>query len=478
MLVPERNPDFGVLEDSDIAVFLEALDGDASAVVSDADDLVPFNKDWLGKYQGASRLALLPKNASQLSLILAHANKRRLAVVPQGGNTGLVGGSVAVHDEVVISAKRMNEIESLDEVSGVLVTGAGAVLETLNEFCAERGFIMPIDLGAKGSCHIGGNIATNAGGIHFARYGSLHGAVLGLEVVLADGRILDLNTSLKKDNTGYDLKQLFIGSEGTLGFITKAAIAVPTASKSAKVALLACNSWSDVQRTLQGARESLGEVLSALEFFDAASMDTVLAHAESSGSGIRNPFEDKYPFYVLVEAMGSNEEHDEEKMGAYLESMMESESIVDGAPAQDYTQAFAFWALREGITEALSHTGHVYKYDVSISLPAMYSAVEEMRERLGDRATVVGFGHMGDGNLHLNVVSPKYDASVQADIVPWLYEWIAERRGSVSAEHGVGLMKADALHYSKSPVAIDVMRDIKAVFDPNGILNPYKVLPE
>jgi len=336
---------------------------------------------------------------------------------------------------------------------------------------------MPLDLGAKGSCQIGGNIATNAGGLRYLRYGSLHGTVLGLEVVLADGTVLDNLTALRKDNTGYDLKQLFIGSEGTLGIITACAIALPRAPSSVQLAYLGCDSYEDVLKTFSSAKRDLGEVLSAIEFLDRESFELVAGHAE----GFRDPLDEQCRHYMLVELSGSNETHDMEKLEKFLESVMEDGFVKDGTVATSADQSAHIWSIREGITEALSKSGRVYKYDVSIPLDELYSLVEVMRERLAPLgAEVSGFGHLGDGNLHLNIHTPgvfeKTDA-VQDAIEPYVFEWIAERRGSISAEHGVGVMKPPFLHMSKSRGMIDMMRGIKTMLDPNGILNPHKVLP-
>lgn len=273
-----RSSSFAQLTDAHIAHFRALLGGEASsaaAVVTDADALAPMNRDWMNKYHGKSTLALRPSSTEQVAAIMRYCNEQHLAVVPQGGNTGLVGGSVPVHDEIILSLQRMSRIESFDAVSGVLVCEAGCVLEALDTHLSQHGFMMPLDLGAKGSCMIGGNVSTNAGGLRLVRYGSLHGTVLGVEVVLADGRVLDLLTTLRKDNTGYDLKQLFIGAEGTLGVVTRCAILVPRRPQSTQVAYLACASYEKVLETMCSAREKLGEIISAIEFQDRRSLEYV-----------------------------------------------------------------------------------------------------------------------------------------------------------------------------------------------------------
>lgn len=467
-----RDESFATLEAADVEVFRSIL-GDAG-VVTGEDDLAPLNADWMGNWKGRSKLALRPKSTEEVASVLRHCHGRRLAVVPQGGNTGLVGGSVPVFDEVILSLSRMNAVGDLDEVSGIVDVEAGVVLEQLEQSIAPRGFTLPLDLGAKGSCQLGGNASTNAGGIRFLRYGSLHGTIVGLEAVLADGTVADFMSPCRKDNTGYDLKQLFIGAEGTLGVVTRLALLVPRKPTSVQVAVVAVPDWAGVQAALVRARQRLGEVLSAAEFLDDSALGVVVDNLP----GAREPLGERHPFYMVFEASGSNEAHDSEKLGDFLESAMEDGIVLDGVVAQDATQAAALWSLREGVAESLMHRGKVYKYDVSLPVDRMYSLVEEMRERLaGHDALVVGYGHVGDGNLHLNVSVKEHTPELQALIEPFIFERVSAQRGSVSAEHGMGLAKAQYMHMSKSAAAIELMRGVKNLFDPRNILNPYKLLP-
>lgn len=276
-------------------------------MVQEAEDLVFYNEDWMRKYRGSSQIVLKPKNAEQVSAILKHCNERKLAVVPQGGNTGLVGGSIPVFDEIVISMSNMNKIRSFDPVSGILVSDAGVILENADKYLGDNGYIFPLDLGAKGSCHVGGVVATNAGGLRLLRYGSLHGSVLGIEAVMADGTIVNNLSTLRKDNTGYDLKQLFIGSEGTLGVITGISILCPPRPTAVNVAFLGLESYEQVQKTFVKAKKELSEILSAFECMDTISQDIVAEHTD-----LIRPLSEKYPFYVLIETSGSNKEHDDE----------------------------------------------------------------------------------------------------------------------------------------------------------------------
>ncbi|XP_061861987.1 D-2-hydroxyglutarate dehydrogenase, mitochondrial isoform X2 [Colius striatus] len=415
---------------------------------------------------------LKPQTTAEVSQILRYCHERNLAVNPQGGNTGLVGGSVPVFDEIILSTLLMNKIISFDKVSGILVCQAGCILERLSECLEEQGFVMPLDLGAKGSCHIGGNVATNAGGLRLLRYGSLRGTVLGLEVVLADGSVLDCLASLRKDNTGYDLKQLFIGSEGTLGVITAVSILCPQKPKAVNVAFLGCQSFAKVLETFTVGRAMLGEILSAFEFMDEKCMELVQRYLKLSSPVAGSPF------YVLIETSGSNSTHDEEKLSNFLEEATASGLATDGTVATDERRIKELWALRERITEALMHEGCVYKYDVALPLGRLYELVTAARARLGPGASsVLGYGHLGDGNLHLNITAESYSRALQDAIEPFVYEWTASCGGSVSAEHGLGFKKKQFMHYSKPQQAISVMRRFKAMFDPKGILNPYKTLP-
>lgn len=467
-----RDPRYSRINDQDIAE-LGKIVGEKGIVTEEA-ELEAANTDWMRKYVGGSKVLLRPRTTQQVSEVLRYCNSKKLAVVPQGGNTGLVGGSVPVFDEVILSLGAMSSIISFDEVNGILVCEAGCILENLDHYLAEKGYMMPLDFGAKGSCQIGGNISTNAGGIHLLRYGSLRANVLGLEVVLANGQVIDVLRTLRKDNTGYDLKQLFIGAEGTLGVVTKVSILTPPRLSSKNVAFFSCENYVNCQKVLKEAKSRLGEILSAFEFLDRPALDMVLNHSDGS----RDPLPaSKQDFYLLIETTGSSQNHDREKLDDFLESCMEKSLVADGAVAQDGQQITSFWRIREGVTEALSKAGAVYKYDLSIPVPHLYGLVEELRKRLGDLAIVMGYGHLGDGNLHLNISAPKYDEKLLARIEPFVYEWTASHKGSVSAEHGLGFMKADAIYYSKPSEAVQLMAKFKTLLDSNGILNPYKVLP-
>ena len=436
------------------------------------EDLEAFNSDWMRKYRGHTKFVVKPGSTKDVSQILRYCNDNMLAVVPQGGNTGLVGGSVPVFDEIVINLSRMNQIRSFDEVSGILVADAGVILEVADNFLAEKKHIFPLDLGAKGSCQIGGNVATNAGGLRLLRYGSLHGNVLGIEAVLPNGTIVDDLSKLRKNNTGYDIKQLFIGGEGTIGIITGISIQCAQRSQATNVAYFGLESFEKVQTAFREAKGQLSEILSAFELMDGHSQRLV-----NKASGRKMPLEGDHPFYCLVETSGSNSDHDNEKLEKFLDNVMGQEIVSDGVVAQDQTQVNDLWSCREGIPECLGHWGGVYKYDLSIPIAELYDLVEETREKLtsaglvGDDeqhpvVDVVGYGHMGDSNLHLNVPIRSYDKKVEKELEPFVYEWVSKRNGSISAEHGLGIAKKHFIQYSRSPTMIELMKQIKHLYDP------------
>lgn len=479
----KRSTAYKKLEDADVDYFKSVLQ-DKNGLITDITDLEFYNEDWMRKYRGQSSLALRPKTTEQISEILKYCNDNKLAVVPQGGNTGLVGGSVPVFDEIVISLAGMSKIRSFDPVSGILKCDAGLILENADNFLAEQGYIFPLDLGAKGSCHVGGNIATNAGGLRLLRYGSLHGSVLGLEVVLPDGTIYTSMDSLRKDNTGYDLKQLFIGSEGTLGVITGVSILCPPRPQAFNVAFLAVSSYEAVQKVFIAARRELSEILSAFEFMDGRSQVLTARHLKAD-----HPIESgQYPFYILIETSGSVKEHDDEKLEGFLEKVMEEGLVEDGTIAQDQTQFQNLWAWRESIPEASTMAGGVYKYDVSLPLVDLYLLVEVVDERLKKAGIsdvqdenkpvvgAIGYGHIGDGNLHLNVCVRQYSKEIEKILEPFVYEWIESKKGSISAEHGLGFQKKNYIGYSKNDEEIKLMKELKKHYDPNLILNPYKYI--
>lgn len=467
--------------DCDKGKLLEIMNHRFGSVITDTESLTKFNLDWTGKYEGKSKFVLMPEDVHEVSAILKYCNDERIGIVPQGGNTSVVGSSVPIEEEIILSLARLNEIESFDSMNGIVVCGAGAILQTLQETVANKyNHLVPIDLGARGTCMIGGNLSTNAGGQYYYRFGSIHANIVGMEVVMADGTILDLMNLNRKDNTGYDLKHLFIGAEGTLGVITKLALSCPRLPSSRNVAFLACNTFEDVKNTLGYAKEELGEILSAFEFLDKSILDQI---AIEKTIPLKQKDNMNYAFCLLVETQGTNARHDQEKMESFLHRCMESENVVDGILAQDMTQISNLWEIRESCNPIIKSRGYNYKYDISLPIKDYYKIAEEMRERLFacSQAVVVNWGHVIDGNLHLNVVTPgnfEIDSDILHLIEPYIFESVVRKGGSISAEHGLGQCKNNYLgKYAKSSSVVSVMAILKRNFDPHGILNPGKLLP-
>ncbi|KAF8819650.1 putative D-2-hydroxyglutarate dehydrogenase, mitochondrial [Cardiosporidium cionae] len=483
-------------------VFLQYLLNNPSQLLESRNDILPFCTDWLNIYRSLPLqdnqvskdplpIVLFPNSTEQISKILSYCNERRLPVVPQGGNTGLVGGSVPVFDETVINISKLNKIISFDAQTGILICEAGCILENLNEFLSNQSpsYIVPLDLGAKGSCHIGGNVSTNAGGLRFLRYGSLSGNILGLQAVLADGTILDTTSPLKKDNTGVRLYQLFIGAEGILGIVTKVVIKCPLAPSSVQLCLLKCNNFSQLLEASLECRRNLSDIISAAEFFDHQSLQHVLNHIP----GAKNAFNEASTptqidlqtevsspcFYLLLETHGQDKQADRTRVSIMMEKLIDSQLVEDGIWAENETQKAEVWTLREAIASALSHQGKVFKYDVTLPLEKMYTLVEETRKKLGTKLKVstVGYGHVGDCNLHLNVLVKDTNSCPQVEnlLESWVYEYVCAAGGSISAEHGMGVVKADKILMAKNNDYLNVLKNVKATFDPNGIMNPYKV---
>lgn len=485
--VEPRNGRFAELKSSHLAHFEKILGPDRC--LTDMSRLDAYNTDWLRMCKGNSKLALMPRDTQELSEILNYCNRNMLAVCPQGGNTGLVGGSVPVYDEIIVSTRLMNKIINLDDASHILRCQSGCILQNLDSYLSEKAnLMMPLDLGAKGSCHIGGNVATNAGGLRLLRYGSLKGNVLGLEAVLADGRVLNsMHTALRKDNTGYDLNQLFVGSEGTLGIISAVSILCPIKPSSVNVILVMVNgdSFRNVLDVFKLAKSELNEILSAFEFMDGESV-----RALGENLQLENPFlavdrtlVEQCKFYCLAETHGSCDESDVKKIEKFYDKLVAKNLTKSALIAENKNQFNFLWSLRERLPESLTRDGYNYKYDISLPQHKMYDLVEAMRKRFEQNGAeriykrCVGYGHLGDGNIHLNITSAKYDERVFELIEPFVYEWTRNENGSISAEHGLGLKKKNYIGFSKSEQSIQCMKQIKTLFDPNLILNPYKTIP-
>ncbi|XP_025408574.1 D-2-hydroxyglutarate dehydrogenase, mitochondrial-like isoform X2 [Sipha flava] len=462
---------YAVLNANDVDYFKKLL-GDNNFITGE--EVKAYNEDWLKTVCGSSKYVLKPKTTEQVSEILKYCYKHNIAVSIQGGNTGLVGGSVPVFDEVILSTSAMNKIISFNKLSGVLVCEAGCVLENLMNYVQNKGFIMPFDLGAKGTCQIGGNLATNAGGLRLIKYGSLQGSVLGLQAVLADGQVLDCLSTLKKDNTGYHLKHMFIGSEGTLGVITKVAIHCPNAPKFVNAAFIGLKSFDKVLSFFSLIRKEFGGSLSSFELMDSVAITSV-----QKNIGLKCPIDDNLEFYVLLELSADNN-FINTSIQEVLEQALAEEIIVDATVGDQPSVVQNIWKIRENIPESFLRYGYVYKYDITLPHELFYEIVPEIRKRLEilDVKAVSGYGHLGDGNLHLNVATNEHSDKIVSAIEPYVYEWTTKCKGSISAEHGIGLLKTKYLKYSKSDIEVDLMKKLKNTFDPKKILNPYKIFPQ
>jgi FAD/FMN-containing dehydrogenase len=461
---------------------LTAIVGEKYAVpATDTDGQQPFLTEWRRLYTGQTPLILRPGSTEEVSRILALAQATRTAIVPQGGNTGLVGGQIPFGNEVLLCLDRLNRIRNVDPRSNTLVAEAGVTLAAVQKAAEDAGRMFPLSIASEGSCQIGGNLASNAGGLQVLAYGNARALTLGLEVVLADGRVWNGLRALAKDNTGYDLRDLFIGSEGTLGIITAAVLKLQPAPKSKATALVALASLEDAARLFDLAYEMGAGELTAFELLPRIGVDFVLGHV----SGARDPFGAVYPWYVLAEISSLRTgDAANEAAEAMLIQAAEAGIVADGVLAASLAHAGEFWRLREMMSEVQLHEGGSIKNDVSVpigDLPEFIRRGMEAVEAVVPGCRPVPFGHYGDGNIHFNVSQP-----VGMDQTAFLNRWedvagainriVLEYSGSISAEHGIGWMKRDLLPNVKSAVEMDMMRSLKAVFDPLGILNPGKML--
>lgn len=450
---------------------------------------------------------LLPSTTTQVSQIVTYCYDNDISIVPQGGNTGLVGGGVPLvksnHPQVILSTSRLNRIHSLSQDDGILHCQAGCILQDLQDYATKHNCLVPIDLGAKGTCQIGGNLSTNAGGIYYSKYGSLAANVLGLTCVLSDGSIVEVgSTVVRKDNTGYKIQQLMIGSEGTLGIITDVALSCPALPACKQLAVVACQSFPHVLQVVRMAKRSLGEILAAAEWMDPTIVKVVSNYVNGSQPNSSNQstsliFGDNVDtqdcHWLLIETHGSNEVHDAEKLHDFLEAAMSTtdgdESIVvDGVVAQDFSQKETFWNYRESCNPSVLQSGYTYKYDLSLSVSEFDDFVRAMKTEntaLSDMASSgyvvqTNWGHVLDGNIHFNLTTPgvfEKDDDVLACLEPYIFDEVTKRRGSISAEHGLGQEKFKYLPQIHSEATLSLMRDMKRLMDPKGILNPSKFLP-
>lgn len=436
-------------------------------------DLEHYGRDWTRRWTPAPLAIALPGSVEEVQAILRWASAQQVAVVPSGGRTGLSGGAVAAHGELVLSLERMNKPLAFDPVDRTLTVQAGMALEAVHNAALEHGLIYPVDFAARGSCSIGGNIATNAGGIRVIRYGNTREWIAGLKVVTASGELLELNKGLIKNSSGYDFRQLLIASEGTLGVIVEATLRLTDPPPASNVMLLALPSFEVLMQVFAAFRERMQ--LQAFEFFTDRALEHVLAH------GAQAPFEQVHPFYVVTEFAAGDEAQEAAAMAAF-EACMEQGWVSDGVVSASDAQAAQLWRLREGITEAVARY-KPYKNDVSVRISAMPAFMAETQALIGQaypHFDVVWFGHIGDGNLHINVLKP--DATPDAEfltqcehVTTLLAQVLARFDGSISAEHGIGLVKKGYLDSTRSEPEIALMKAVKRAFDPQGLLNPGKL---
>jgi FAD/FMN-containing dehydrogenase len=455
-----------------------AIVGDKYAL-TDAADIAPYLVEERNLFQGRSPLVLRPGSTAEVAAICRLASAHRIALVPQGGNTGLVGGQTPHNGEVVISLKRMDKIREIDTASNTMTCEAGVVLQVAQQRASDVDRLFPLSLGAEGSCTIGGNLSTNAGGTAALAYGVAREMALGLEVVLADGRVLNALSKLKKDNTGYDLRNLFIGAEGTLGVITAATLKLFPKPRAIETAYVGLKSPADALRLLSISQVEAAGSLTSFELLADIAVDFSIRH----GIDIRDPLQSKHPWYVLME-LSSPRDDARDTLEVILAEGMEDGIVDDAVIAANLGQRQAFWKLRDEISAAQKPEGGSIKHDISVPVAAVPAFIEEANAavvKLIPGARPVPFGHLGDGNIHYNVSQP-----IGADSADFLIRWhevnavvfdiVLRMGGSISAEHGIGVLKRDELPDVKDKVAIELMRSIKAMLDPLGIMNPGKVL--
>lgn len=448
-------------------------------ILSDPESRKFYGRDWLKDFTPNPSLVLLPESADEVQAIVRRCSSERIAIVPSGGRTGLSGGAAATRGEVVVCLERLRAIHEINPVDRTARCDAGVTLEALQNAAQEQGLYFPVDFSSRGSAQVGGAIATNAGGIRVIKYGNMRESVLGLTVVTGTGDILELNGSLFKNNSGYDLRNLFIGSEGTLGIIVGATLRLRSQPKSLVRALCGLSSVDDTLPLLTWCRDSHLE-LSAFELIERLPFEEVVQHR-----GLRDPLSQPHKAYALVEYELSAP-HDLQEVQSLFVRAYEQGLVQDVVVSESSAQAAELMNLRDLVSETLSQRYTLHKNDISVPIPAIPAFIRDLHDVI--RATyplfrVAIFGHVGDGNLHVNVLKPEtmsdsdFDTACHAADTA-IFSLVRDHHGSISAEHGVGLLKRDFLHYTRSPAEISLMRGIKSAFDPNEIMNPGKIFAD
>ncbi len=444
------------------------------SIKTDNDSTAHWGRDWTVHFDVDCTAVIFPKTTEEVAAIVKLANEHGTPLVPSGGRTGLSAAAVAAHGEVVVSFDKMNQIGTFYEADRMVEVEAGVVTKALQEWAESKDLYYAVDFASSGSSQIGGNIGTNAGGIKVIRYGMTRNQILGLTVVTGKGDILELNGGMLKNATGYDLRHLFIGAEGTLGFVTKALIKLEKQPVNLTAMVLGVPDFNSVVQLLDRYGRAVN--LTAFEFFDAVAIDKVVAAGHAKA-----PFESQTPFYVLLEFEAINDEVLDTAMQVF-EQAAEDELIIDGVMSQSVAQLQDLWKLREGISETIS-VFTPYKNDVSVLISHLGDFISDIETIVADNYPdfeICWFGHIGDGNLHLNILKPanltKDEFFEKCQVVnKFVFDTVKKYKGSISAEHGVGMTKKPYLTYSRSPAEIDYMKAIKAAFDPNGIINPGKI---
>lgn len=450
----------------------------------DADAMRPHLEDWRGLYKGKARLVVKPASTEEVAGVVAACHDAGIPIVPQGGNTSLCGASTPEDDgaAIVLSLARMNKVRDLDAANHTITVEAGCVLADVQNRAADADRYFPLSLAAEGSCMIGGNLSTNAGGTNVLKYGNARELVLGLEVVLPDGRIWNGLRGLRKDNTGYDLKQLFLGAEGTLGVITAAVLKLFPKPTDVRSAFCAVPDIAAAVTLLGRARAESGDAVETFEFMPRLVIDLVLKHFPDA----QDPLQTRYEQYVLLELVSTASGTSDlaAKLESILEKAFEDGLVLDAAISQSEAQRQEFWKLRENASEAQKLEGASIKHDVSVPVSRIaefYDAAWTRVLAVDDGVRLVGFGHVGDGNLHYNLQAPE-GSDGKAFLAMWerfnraVHDTVVEMGGSISAEHGIGRLKREELAHYKDAVSLDLMRTLKAALDPKGILNPGKVI--
>ena len=471
------------MERTKVLQALRAIVGDAHVLTEG--DLTAYEQDWRKRERGHALAVVRPATTPEVAAIVKCCAAAGVSIVPQGGNTGMVVGSTpdASGNQLVLSLQRLNQVRVIDGANLTVTVEAGCILQTLQEACEGQGFLFPLSLAAEGSCTIGGNLATNAGGTQVVRYGNTRELCLGLEVVTAQGEIWDGLTGLRKDNTGYDLRHLFIGSEGTLGIITAATMKLYPLPATQLTALAAVPSLDAAVQLLGLAHKHLNAGLTGFEVMGDFALDLVRKHFPQQ----KLPFEGMSPYCVVLENSDhESEDHARQQFERLLEAALEQGCVLDAVVAENLAQAHALWHIRESIPLAQAQEGLNIKHDISIAvsrIPAFVQEADAALQAAFPGVRLVNYGHLGDGNLHYNVQAPAdadaeaFLATQEGPINTLVYALVDTYRGSISAEHGIGSLKRDKLAHHKSPVALAAMRAIKTALDPHNLLNPNRVLP-